>query len=186
MLQGALPAPPTSYGAPDGSTLRHDVTTPDRGAHRDRIHRRARRFAPHGHSRRFAPPAVRRDRAAKALTALQIVLALFYALASATPKLLGIAAARDSFDRISFGDWFMYLTGALEFAGAVALLIPLYQVAAVALIGLMIGATVTRITVFDGHNAATPAILMLPLAVIARARRDSTAALLDHLLRGRR
>lgn len=128
-----------------------------------------------------AAPA-RRDRARTALLGLQIVLALFYAFASATPKLLGIRAAADSFDRIGFGDWFMYLTGALEFAGAVALLVPLlYQVAAIAMIGLMICATVTQITVFDGHNAATPVILILPLAVIAWARRDSTPALLARL-----
>ncbi|MFJ4411502.1 DoxX family protein [Streptomyces sp. NPDC088910] len=125
-----------------------------------------------------------RSRARTALLALQIVLALFYGVASAAPKLLGIDAAADSFDRIGFGDWFMYLTGALELAGAVALLIPvLYQVAAVAMIGLMIGATVTQITVFDGDNAATPIILILPLALIAWARRDSTKALLA-LVRG--
>jgi uncharacterized membrane protein YphA (DoxX/SURF4 family) len=128
----------------------------------------------------------REHRARTALLALQIVLALFYAFASATPKLLGISAASDSFDKIGFGDWFMYLTGALEFAGAVALLIPvLYQVAAVAMIGLMVGATVTQLTVFDGQNAATPIIMILPLAVIAWARRDSTPALLALLSRFR-
>ncbi|MEU6854255.1 DoxX family protein [Actinacidiphila alni] len=123
-------------------------------------------------------------RARASLMGLQIVLALFYAFASAAPKLLGLDAAADSFDRIGFGDWFMYLTGALEFAGAVALVIPvLYQVAAVAMIGLMIGATVTQITVFDGRNVATPVILILPLAVIAWARGDSTTALLALLRR---
>lgn len=125
-----------------------------------------------------------RSRARTSLMALQIVLALFYAFASAAPKLLGADAAADSFDRIGFGGWFMYLTGALELAGAVALLIPvLYQVAAVAMVGLMIGATVTQITVFNGDNVATPIILILPLAVIAWARRDSTTALLALLRR---
>lgn len=125
-----------------------------------------------------------RSRARTSLMALQIVLALFYAVASAAPKLLGLDAAADSFDRIGFGDWFMYFTGALELAGAVALLIPvLHQVSAVALIGLMIGATVTQATVFGGENVATPLILILPLAVIAWARRDSTTALLALLRR---
>lgn len=124
----------------------------------------------------------RRDRAHTALLGLQIVLALFYAFASATPKLLGLRAAADSFDKIGFGDWFMYLTGALEFAGAVALVVPLlYQVAALAMIGLMVCATVTQLTVFHGEHAATPVILILPLAVIAWARRDSTPALLARL-----
>jgi uncharacterized membrane protein YphA (DoxX/SURF4 family) len=132
------------------------------------------------------PAAARRarSRARTSLMGLQIVLALFYAVASAAPKLLGVDAAADSFDKIGFGDWFMYLTGALELAGAVALLIPvLYQLAAVAMIGLMICATVTQITVFHGDNAATPVILILPLAVIAWARRDSTTALLALLRR---
>jgi uncharacterized membrane protein YphA (DoxX/SURF4 family) len=133
-----------------------------------------------------APAAGRRvrSRARASLMGLQIVLALFYAVASAAPKLLGVDAAADSFDKIGFGDWFMYLTGALELAGAVALLIPvLYQVAAVAMIGLMICATITQITVFHGDNAATPVIFILPLAVIAWARRDSTTALLALLRR---
>lgn len=125
-----------------------------------------------------------RSRSRIALTGLQIVLALFYAFASALPKLLGIQAAADSFDRIGFGDWFMYFTGTLELLGAVALLIPLlYQVAAVALFGLMIGATITQLTVFNGDNAATPILFMVPLALIAWARRDSTPALVARLRR---
>jgi uncharacterized membrane protein YphA (DoxX/SURF4 family) len=137
--------------------------------------------------RNAARPA--RSRARTSLMALQIALALFYAVASAAPKLLGVDAAADSFDRIGFGDWFMYLTGALELAGAIALVIPvLYQVAAVAMIGLMICATITQITVFNGDNVATPIIFILPLAVIAWARRDSTTELLALLRRasGRR
>lgn len=132
-------------------------------------------------------PATGRSRhAGTSLMALQVVLALFYGVASAAPKLLGISAAADSFDKIGFGDWFMYLTGALELAGAIALVIPvLYQVAAIAMIGLMICASVTQFTVFHGDNAATPLLLILPLALIAWARRDSTSALLT-LLRASR
>jgi uncharacterized membrane protein YphA (DoxX/SURF4 family) len=123
-------------------------------------------------------------RARTAVLALQILLALFYSLASAAPKLLGASAAADSFDKIGFGDWFMYLTGSLELAGGIALVIPvLYQVSAIALCGLMVCAAITQFTVFDGHNAATPLVLLVPLAFIAWFRRDSTPALLALLRR---
>lgn len=73
----------------------------------------------------------------------------------------------------------MYTIGALELAGGVALLIPVLQsVAAIALSGLMVGAFVVQTTVFDGENAAAPLILIVPLALIAWARRGSNADLL--------
>lgn len=107
---------------------------------------------------------------------LQIVLALFLAVASAGPKLVGHSSAADSFDTIGFGDWFMYLTGALEVAGAVALLIPVLSgVSGIALIGLMIGAFITQLTVFDGENALTPVIFLALFAVVAWVRRQRTA-----------
>ncbi|MFE3253612.1 DoxX family protein [Streptomyces sp. NPDC059209] len=117
--------------------------------------------------------------------ALQIVLALFLAVASAGPKLVGHSSAADSFDAIGFGDWFMYLTGVLEVAGAVALLIPVLSgVSAIALIGLMIGAFITQLTVFDGENALTPVIFLALFAVVAWVRRQRTAECVA-LVRGR-
>ncbi|MGW3292284.1 DoxX family protein [Streptomyces sp. NPDC001002] len=118
-------------------------------------------------------------RARIALRTLQVVLALFYAVASALPKLIAHPSAADSFDKIGWGSTGMYVIGALELAGAVALLIPLLQsVAAVALSGLMVGAFIVQLTVFDGENAATPLILIVPLALIAWARRRHTTDLL--------
>lgn len=109
---------------------------------------------------------------------LQIVLALFYVGASAAPKLLALPAAVESFDTIGFGHWFMYAVGALELAGGIALVVPpLSGVSAPALIGLMIGAFVVQLTSFDGENALTPLLLILPLALIARVRRNETARL---------
>jgi uncharacterized membrane protein len=79
---------------------------------------------------------------------------------------------------MGWGSAGMYTIGVLELAGAVALLIPvLSSVAAVSLSALMVGAFVTQIVVFDGENAATPLILIVPLALIARARRHHTAEL---------
>lgn len=124
-------------------------------------------------------------RANIALYALQIVLALFYGGASALPKLIGHSSAVEAFHDIGMGSGAMYTIGALELAGAIALLIPvLSTVSAVALIGLMIGAFLTLVTTADGENAAMPLIMIIPLAVIAWARRRQTAELL-RLLRMR-
>lgn len=111
-----------------------------------------------------------------AVRALQILLALFFAVASAAPKLVAHSSATEGFDRIGYGDWYMYLVGGLELAGAIALVIPILSgISAMALMGLMIGAFVTQLTVFDGQDALTPVIFFVLLAVVARVRRRHTA-----------
>lgn len=117
-------------------------------------------------------------RAEISLRALQVALALFYGIASALPKLIAHPSAVESFDKIGWGSTGMYTIGSLELAGAVALLIPvLSSVAAVALSALMVGAFIVQLTVFDGQYAATPLILIVPLALIAWARRHRTVDL---------
>ncbi|MGW5199744.1 DoxX family protein [Streptomyces spiralis] len=119
-----------------------------------------------------------------ALRAVQVLLALFYVIASALPKLIAHPSAAEAFDKIGWGSAGMYTIGALELAGGVALLIPVLQsVAALALSALMVGAFVVQLTVFDGQNAATPVILIVPLALIAWARRGHNAELLRLLRR---
>ncbi|NUP35553.1 MAG: DoxX family protein [Streptomyces sp.] len=128
----------------------------------------------------IAESATARGRRARiALRTVQVLIALFYAVASALPKLIGNQYAVDAFDKIGWGSAGMYTIGALELAGGVALLLPVLQsVAAVALSALMVGAFVVQMTVFGGENAATPLILIVPLALIAWARRGSNADLL--------
>ncbi|MDR6978229.1 putative membrane protein YphA (DoxX/SURF4 family) [Streptomyces sp. 3330] len=126
-----------------------------------------------------ASAIARARRARIALRGLQVLLALFYGIASALPKLIAHPSAVDAFDEMGWGSLGMYTIGALELAGAVALLIPVLQsVAAVALGALMVGAFVAQVVVFDGQNAATPLILLVPLALIAWKRRESNAELL--------
>ncbi|MET9160378.1 DoxX family protein [Streptomyces parvulus] len=121
-----------------------------------------------------------------ALRGVQLLLAVFFAVASASPKLVGHSSAADSFATMGWGDAGMYAIGVLELAGAVALLVPVLQsVAAAGLSALMVGAFVVQMTYFDGENAVTPLILLVPLLVIARARRGHNAELL-RLLRVRR
>ncbi|WP_420033093.1 DoxX family protein [Streptomyces sp. cg28] len=127
-----------------------------------------------------APTAapVRSRRARIALTTTTVVLAAFFAVASALPKLFAVSAAVESFDTIGWGATGMYVIGALELAGAVALLVPVLSgVAPIALSALMVGACVTQIVAFDGENAATPLILMVPLGVLAWARREKNREL---------
>jgi uncharacterized membrane protein len=114
-----------------------------------------------------------------ALRGVQVILALFFAVASALPKLIAHASAADAFDEMGWGHAGMYAIGILELAGAVALLVPVLQsVAATALSALMVGAFVVQLAYFDGENAATPLILMVPLLLVAWARRGHNAELL--------
>ncbi|AZP17024.1 DoxX family protein [Streptomyces aquilus] len=132
-----------------------------------------------------AESATARGRRARiALRTIQVLLALFYAFASALPKLIAHPTAADAFAEMGWGNAGMYTIGALELAGAIALLVPVLQsVAAVALSGLMVGAFVVQVSYFDGENAATPLILIIPLALIAWARRGQNAQLLRILRR---
>ncbi|MEV8125642.1 DoxX family protein [Streptomyces sp. NPDC085944] len=107
-----------------------------------------------------------------ALRTVQVLLAVFFAVASALPKLIAHSSAADTFAEMGWGTAGMYAIGVLELAGAVALLVPVLQsVAATALSALMVGAFVVQLTYFDGENAATPLILTVPLLIVARARR---------------
>ncbi|MYR43700.1 DoxX family protein [Streptomyces sp. SID5910] len=125
-------------------------------------------------------PAGRSGRGARiALRAVQVLLALFFAVASALPKLIAHASAAETFDEMGWGNAGMYAIGILELAGAIALLVPVLQsVAATALSALMVGAFVVQLTYFDGENAATPLVLLVPLLLVAWARREHNAELL--------
>jgi putative oxidoreductase len=116
-----------------------------------------------------------------ALWAVQILLAVFFIFAAST-KLLGNPQAVESFKSIGFGQWFRYLTGACELAGGIGLLIPrLSGAAALGLVGVMIGATLTNLFLLP--DAAPVAIVTVLLgavfALIARARWSQTKALAD-------
>jgi uncharacterized membrane protein YphA (DoxX/SURF4 family) len=116
------------------------------------------------------------------LWVLQALSAVFFAVASAAPKLLAHESATEGFDKIGYGDWFMYLIGTLELAGAIALVIPLLSGAsALAFIGLMIGAFLYQVTVFDGEFWFTPVIIAAIMAFIAWGRRKQTARLVSIL-----
>ena len=120
----------------------------------------------------------RRSPARIALWVLQVVIGLFFIVASGAPKLFGEATAVSMFTQIGFGQWFRYLVGFLEIAGGVGLLVPrLAGAAALGLLGVMIGAVITTFAALDTTFWYTPVILGLLVALIAWVRRAEIRSL---------
>jgi putative oxidoreductase len=96
-------------------------------------------------------------------------------LLSGGSKLAGAAGMVALFDAIGVGQWFRYITGGVEVASAVALLVPaLAPFGAVALVATMIGAVATHLFVVGG-SPAVPVVLLLGALAVAWARRDQLA-----------
>ncbi|HEX6076888.1 MAG TPA: DoxX family protein [Micromonosporaceae bacterium] len=112
-----------------------------------------------------------------ALWVLQALLAFNFAFA-AIGKFTGNEQMVATFDKIGWGDWFMYVIAVLELAGVVGLLIPrLSGLAALGFVGLMVGAVITEAVV--GGFVVFPLVLLVLAAIVAYGRRDRTAALLS-------
>ncbi len=116
----------------------------------------------------------------RALWTLQILLGVFLVVASSAPKFLGEATAVQMFSQIGLGDWFRYLVGALELLGGVGLMVRRVSgLAALGLVGLMVGAAYTQAFVLHGGAlVVTPIVIGLLCALIAYVRRDDVRALL--------
>lgn len=114
------------------------------------------------------------------LWTIQIVVGVFFVVASAGPKLFGEAYAVETFTQIGAGQWFRYLVGILELAGGIGLLVPrLAGPAALGLVGLLIGATITQAFILDGGVLVlTPVILVVLVAGVAWGRRQQIAEFL--------
>lgn len=129
----------------------------------------------------IATPATRGRAVNITLWVLQALLAALFVFGGAN-KLIGIQPeVVEAFQRIGLGDWFRYLTGACELAGGVGLLIPrLSGLAALGLVGVMVGAVITHITVLPPVALAfAPATLGVAFALIAWGRWPQTQALID-------
>lgn len=113
--------------------------------------------------------------------ALWIVKGLLAAvfLAAGGAKLAGVPMMVENFHHIGFGQWFRYLTGALEVIGAILILMP--RVAAfggVLLSCIMAGAIAAHLLLIGG--SAIPAIILLALsAIVAISHRDQIDSLFD-------
>ena len=118
-----------------------------------------------------------RRRISTLLWAAQILLAAFFVLGAAAPKLTGSHQAVQEFGLIGAGQWFRYLVGTVELAGAIGLLTPwLAGLAAAGLAADMVGATIINATVLRnttfGVNVWLTAILCAVFALVAYGRRQ--------------
>lgn len=106
---------------------------------------------------------------------VQVITALGF-LAAAAGKLTGDPQITATFDAIGFGDWFRYLIGVLEVAGAIALFVPrLVGLAGLAFVALMVGATITQVVI--GQSVVAPLFLLVLSVVVAWGRWPSTRQL---------
>ena len=124
----------------------------------------------------------RRPAAGRAATVAVWVLRLGLAAVFAgagLAKLAGDAAMVEMFADIGAGQWLRHLVGTCEVLAAVGLLVPrLAGAAALGLVALMAGATLTNVVILEVTPALTVTFL-IAAAVVAWARRDDVRALLD-------
>lgn len=109
------------------------------------------------------------------LWGVRIFLALAFA-AAGIAKLAGAPQMVQVFDAVGLGQWFRYLTGAIEVAGAVLLLIPVTSFfAGLLLTATMTGAVVTHLFVIGGNPA--PALVLLAMSAFVAWRQKPVALL---------
>lgn len=108
-----------------------------------------------------------------ALWVVQVLTAGMFFLAGGS-KLASAPAMVALFDAIGVGQWFRFVTGALEITGAVALLVPaLSGLGALLLAGVMTGAIATHLFVVGG-NPTAPLVLLIATSIITYGRRART------------
>jgi putative oxidoreductase len=115
--------------------------------------------------------APRRKYANVALWVLQALLALAF-VGAASGKLLGKPEMVALFEAVGVGQWFRYVTGLTELAGALLIVVPRTKFFGAALLStVMVGAVLTHLFIL--HTAPTaPAILLVLSGVVAWARRE--------------
>lgn len=115
------------------------------------------------------------------LWTLQVLLAAVYAF-SASGKLTAQAQDVAGFEAMGLGTTGMYLIGALELAGAIAMFVPrLAGLAGLCFVVLMVGAVTITWTMIGGVLIVIPATVGILAAVVAWGRRDSTRHLIARL-----
>ncbi len=112
-----------------------------------------------------------------ALWVLQVLLVLVFVMAGLA-KVFGDQAMVEMFATIGIGQWFRYLVGVLEIAGAIGLLVPrLSGLAALGLVGVMAGAVFTNLFVL-GASPLLPLAIMVLSALVAWGRWSKVRSLL--------
>ena len=95
-------------------------------------------------------------------------------------KLSGDEQMIEVFAAIGIGQWLRYVTGLIEFASAIFLLIPaLSGVGALLLVPTMLGAILTYLLIIDG-SLALPIGLLIVVSVVAWGRKETFLRLISH------
>lgn len=101
---------------------------------------------------------------------VRILLALAFGAAGAA-KLAGVPQMVQVFDAIGVGQWFRYVTGAVEIMGAVLILIPAAGFfGALLLAATMVGAVATHLVVIGGSPMPAVVLGLLSAFVAWRLR----------------
>jgi putative oxidoreductase len=107
------------------------------------------------------------------------VLQVFLGLAIAgggVLKLSGDPAMVEMFDEIGVGQWLRLVIGLLEVAGGVGLVVPRVRApAALFLLVLLLGATVTNVTVLDTGPLVSLVLAVVALAILLLRRHELLA-----------
>jgi putative oxidoreductase len=112
-----------------------------------------------------------------ALWILQIAAAAMFLMVGYL-KLSGSEQMVGLYQAIGIGQWFRYLTGSLEVAGAILLLIPRTSgLGALLLASVMVGAVITHLFIVGG-SPLMAIILLIVTTVVAWGRRQRTKNLL--------
>jgi uncharacterized membrane protein YphA (DoxX/SURF4 family) len=105
-----------------------------------------------------------------AVWTLRVVLGLLFLLVGTT-KLMGTGNTVEYFAAIGFGQWFRYLTGVLDVAGAVLLFVPRWTCYGAMVLACSVGsATVISLITLRGDPVwGRPVMVLVPLVMTALA-----------------
>lgn len=118
------------------------------------------------------------------LWTLTVMLAAFFFLAGGL-KLRGVPSQVENFAHWGYAEWFLYVVGTVEAAGAIGLLVPrLAGFAAPLLGGVMLGASLTHLVHHEMKAVPIPLVILGLLAVVGYARRGPIVALYERLTDG--
>ena len=104
----------------------------------------------------------------------RVLLTIAFVMAGGA-KLAGAAAMVEIFDAIGLGQWFRYVTGAIEVGGALMLWVkPLRLLGALLLGATMVGAIIAHMLVLGPSTVPAVVLGMLCVLVIYNERRPIT------------
>jgi putative oxidoreductase len=113
-----------------------------------------------------------------ALWVIQLLGATLF-LISGLAKLSGDEQMIQTVETIGIGQWIRYVTAVIEFTSALLLLIPaLSGMAALLLVPIMIGATLTYFLIVGG-SPALPLGLLIVVGIVAWGRKETTVRLIS-------